>query len=331
MSPSAKIYTPNELRHIANSSLLAEEYNVAHGCNYIVVDATQLNTAPVLPELPNCPVIALAPSPTTGTTPAALAAFDCWVPPTELEQLLAAIDAQPIAATVLCQLLRQTLTLTVSQALKNESLAYSVLQSSAGFNNWLANRAEAPLCDDQTPSVIVERQEHLLEISLNRPQRHNAYNAQMRDELCAALQIAATDQTIKQIRLLGNGPSFCSGGDLAEFGSVTDSGVAHIVRTSRSPGLLLSQLTSRVSVRLHGACIGAGIELPSFCSHVSAQPDAYFRLPEVALGLIPGAGGTVSISRRIGRQATAKLALTGATIRAQEALDLGLIDAIDHD
>jgi enoyl-CoA hydratase/carnithine racemase len=253
------------------------------------------------------------------------------VPPTELEQLLAAIDAQPIAATVLCQLLRQTLTLTVSQALKNESLAYSVLQSSAGFNNWLANRAEAPLCDDQTPSVIVERQEQLLEISLNRPQRHNAYNAQMRDELCAALQIAATDQTIKQIRLLGNGPSFCSGGDLAEFGSVTDSGVAHIVRTSRSPGLLLSQLASRVSVHLHGACIGAGIELPSFCSHVSAQRDAYFRLPEVALGLIPGAGGTVSISRRIGRQATAKLALTGATIRAQEALDLGLIDAIDHD
>jgi enoyl-CoA hydratase/carnithine racemase len=82
-------------------------------------------------------------------------------------------------------------------------------------------------------------------------------------------------------------------------------------------------------VIVHGACVGAGVELPAFAGRVVARPDARFRLPEVAMGLVPGAGGTVSIPRRIGRQATALLALTGDTIDAPTALALGLVDEID--
>ena len=79
---------------------------------------------------------------------------------------------------------------------------------------------------------------------------------------------------------------------------------------------------------LHGACIGAGIELPAFAARLTAKPDTTFRLPEVSMGLIPGAGGCVSIPRRIGRQRTARMAILGEPVNAEQALAWGLIDAI---
>jgi len=305
-----------------------ETYNIAHGCNYMIVTASDLEPILPLSPLPNCPIIALWEDPGKVPNAVELVNFDCWATPDELEHLLQAITAQPIAATVLCQTLRQTLKLGVEQALMSESLAYSVLQSSTGFLQWLETRPKPTLNQDEGPAVLIQREDNALAITLNRPEQHNAYNAQMRDELWAALQLASVDTSINNVTLRGNGPSFCSGGDLSEFGAVDDSGIAHIVRTSRSPGLLLHQLGKRTSVELHGACIGAGIELPAFCGHIIATPDTYFKLPEVALGLIPGAGGTVSISRRIGRHATAKLALGGESIDAEDALRFGLIDAI---
>ncbi|HEX6656442.1 MAG TPA: enoyl-CoA hydratase/isomerase family protein, partial [Ilumatobacter sp.] len=93
---------------------------------------------------------------------------------------------------------------------------------------------------------------------------------------------------------------------------------------------VLAGLADRVVVHLHGACFGSGIELPAFVTRVIAAPDVRVALPELALGLIPGAGGTVSLPRRIGRHRTAQLALTGETIDAATALDWGLVDQIDH-
>ncbi|HYT40119.1 MAG TPA: enoyl-CoA hydratase/isomerase family protein, partial [Acidimicrobiia bacterium] len=80
---------------------------------------------------------------------------------------------------------------------------------------------------------------------------------------------------------------------------------------------------------LHGACIGAGIEMAAFAGRVIAHIDAVISLPEVGLGLIPGAGGTVSLPRRIGRHRTAELALGGGPIDAPTAQKWGLVDAID--
>ncbi len=77
--------------------------------------------------------------------------------------------------------------------------------------------------------------------------------------------------------------------------------------------------------------MGAGVELPPFAGRVVARADATFRLPEVGMGLVPGAGGTVSIPRRVGRQRAAWLALTGSAIDAQTALDWGLVDAINDE
>jgi enoyl-CoA hydratase/carnithine racemase len=128
--------------------------------------------------------------------------------------------------------------------------------------------------------------------------------------------------------LRGAGPSFCSGGDLDEFGTAPDVSTAHLIRTSRSAGHRIDQLRDRITAEVHGACIGAGMELPGFAGRVIAAPDARFALPELAMGLIPGAGGTVSLPRRIGRWRTAWLALSGAQIDAGTALRWGLIDEI---
>ena len=127
--------------------------------------------------------------------------------------------------------------------------------------------------------------------------------------------------------LTGNGPSFCSGGDLAEFGTFSDPASAHLARTRYSPALTLDAVTSRLGpacrAEVHGQVLGSGLEMAAFCGRVAASPDAVFGLPELSLGLIPGAGGTVSVTRRIGRWRTAYLVLSGATLDADYRAGLG--------
>ena len=107
-----------------------------------------------------------------------------------------------------------------------------------------------------------------------------------------------------------------------------DPATAHLVRLQQSAGRSIAMLADRVTAHLHGACIGSGIELPAFAGTVVAAPSARISLPEVSLGLVPGAGGTVSIPRRIGRHRTALLALTGEVIDAETAHGWGLVDDV---
>ncbi len=130
------------------------------------------------------------------------------------------------------------------------------------------------------------------------------------------------------MRLTGRGRCFSTGGDLSEFGTVPDPALGHAVRSLALPARLLAQCARRVTVHVHSACIGAGIELPAFARRVTASSNAFFQLPELKFGLIPGAGGTVSLPRRIGRQRTAWLVLSGSKINARTARDWGLVDAI---
>jgi enoyl-CoA hydratase/carnithine racemase len=101
------------------------------------------------------------------------------------------------------------------------------------------------------------------------------------------------------------------------------------VRLTRSPARLLWSVAARTTAYVHGACLGAGVELPAFAGRVVATPDATFGLPEVSIGLVPGAGGTVSLPRRIGRQRAAYLGLSGRRVTAAEAFRWGLVDAIE--
>ena len=245
----------------------------------------------------------------------------------ELVALDAACARNPNAAITLVQLLRTSGRLDIDRALIAESLAYSTLLGGGEFARWHAAQPAGTHRPADAP-VTVADDGTTLTITLNRPEVHNAYDAATRDALTDALRSAAMLADQRRVELRGNGPSFCSGGDLNEFGTNDDLTRAHLIRATRAPGLLLHDLQTQVSAHVQGACIGAGIELAAFCARVTAQPDSIFRLPEVAMGLVPGAGGTVSIPRRIGRQRATWLAVTGQVLDASTARDWGLVDAI---
>jgi hypothetical protein len=241
-----------------------------------------------------------------------------------------AVGLHPQSAVAMAELLRLEAFDSVPQALVLESLTFSTLQAGPDFGAWLVARGPALVSADTEPPLLINRRETSLHITLNRPARANAFNAAMRDALVEALRAADTDPTIEGVVIDGAGDSFCSGGDLAEFGITPDPATAHHVRLLRSPAWWLNQLARDVRVHVHGHCVGAGIELPAFAGTVIAAPDTIVQLPEVAMGLVPGSGGTVSIPRRIGRQRTAYLAITGQPIDAQQALAWGLVDRIER-
>ncbi len=179
-----------------------------------------------------------------------------------LEQIASALRASPFAALSLVQLLRSSETMAVRDALVAESWVYSMLQAGPTFREWLSARDAHVGTNsfDESP-VVVERRGSLLAIELNRPQVHNALNTAMRDALVDALRVAVADTTLDEVRISGRGASFCSGGDLTEFGSAPDPVTAHLVRSSRSVGSWLARCGQKVDVDIHGRCIGAGIEL----------------------------------------------------------------------
>ncbi|OSC25927.1 enoyl-CoA hydratase [Mycobacterium vulneris] len=210
-----------------------------------------------------------------------------------------------------------------------ESLAYSTLQAGPEFAQWLRERGPVRMPEIPDP-VRATRDGDVVRIAFNRPQRHNAFSTDARAALLEALTVAQLDPSVTGVVLSGNGPSFCSGGDLAEFGTFADPASAHLARTRYSPALALDALAARLGracrAEVHGRVMGSGLEMAAFCGWVSARDDAVFGLPELALGLLPGAGGTVSVTRRIGRWRTAYLVLSGRTVDVKTATAWRLVD-----
>lgn len=245
-----------------------------------------------------------------------------------LERLRAQAANQPLATAVAAQVLRASLTLDFGQALVAESMAYSMLLGSGAFRAWRAGRPVRQRPDDGR-RIALDVSAAGVSIALDRPQSRNAFDARLRDELVEALAFAADHPDAPPVTLSGRGPAFSAGGDLDEFGRAGDVGLAHLIRTLRSPAGQIHAIRERVTARLHGACIGAGIEVPAAAGRVVARPDAVFRLPETSMGLIPGAGGTATIPRRIGRQRACYMAVSGVAIDARTALAWGLVDAVE--
>lgn len=274
-----------------------------------------------------CPVLALG----TGEDRLAQAADVLLADTAEAESLTAGVLRHPMAAAALVQLLRITEQMPIAEALSVESLTYTALQSGPEFRGWL-ERERPQLVGRPAecgPAVILQRVGDLLRVELNRPGNRNAMSVEMRDALVEALQLVVSDASIRSVRLSGRGKCFSTGGDLSEFGSLPDPATAHFIRALAMPGSYLAQCAARVAAHLHGACIGSGIEFPAFAGRVTAAPGTWFQMPELQFGLIPGAGGCVSIARRVGRQRTAWLVLSGRRINVQQALEWGLIDAIE--
>jgi isohexenylglutaconyl-CoA hydratase len=171
-------------------------------------------------------------------------------------------------------------------------------------------------------TLTVARSGWRLDVTLNRPESRNAMNAAMVRELSAIF--AAPDPQVRAIVLRGAGGSFCAGGDLKgmDGGSIRD--------VNRSFGAMLEQaevLPALLVAVVEGPAMGGGLGLACVADVTIAAPDARFSMPEVRLGLIP-AQIAPFVVRRIGQAAARRLALTGASLGAEEALRLGLASAV---
>jgi hypothetical protein len=205
-----------------------------------------------------------------------------------------------------------------------ESMAYSLLQAGPEFAAWALRRGPAPgVPDADVPRLWVDGRT----VVLTRPKRANALDVRMREALCDALDALAVDAGAPVV-VRAEGQSFCTGGDLGEFGTAPPPVDAHLVRLARSPAARFQRLGHRMTVHVHGQTLGSGIELAAFAARVVAAPDTRIGLPELDLGLVPGAGGTVSIPARIGRRRFLELLVRGDTIDAATALDWGLVDEV---
>jgi hypothetical protein len=328
---AVRTITVGELLTFLEQGVAGEELGQASGDGVPACVLDGGDAAPAVIEraaslVGSLPCVVLAPA---DADPSIAPLADVFVPTSHATAITTRMAATPLAAVTLAVALRGSERRSVGDGLAAESAAYSMLLAGREFAAWRRDhptRLAAHRRDD--PPLRLHRHGATLDVTLDRPHVRNAWSTAMRDAMVEALQLAAADRTIEHIEVRGAGPSFCSGGDLDEFGTFPDPVVAHATRLARSPARLLAMLGDRVTSHLHGACFGAGIELPAFGRQVIAAPDTTIALPELSMGLVPGAGGTVSLPRRIGRHRTALLALSGIPIDAATALEWGLVDRI---
>jgi enoyl-CoA hydratase len=276
----------------------------------------------------SCPVIGVG---AAREAPAMAAACDVLLADDRaLASIRARIEAAPRAAAVFVQLLRYTEGLPLEAALMAESLAYATLQAGPEYQAWLArHRADRPRQPrDEGPAVLLRQTGNAWRLTLNRASTQNAMSVEMRDALLAALATVAAQPQPGGLVMDARGAHFSTGGELSEFGTVPDAPAGHLIRQLALPGRALAALAPTARVRVHGRCVGSGIEFPAFAGCVEAHPDTVFELPELGFGLIPGAGGCVSLLRRTGRQRLARWALAGESLDAATALRWGLVDAL---
>lgn len=165
-------------------------------------------------------------------------------------------------------------------------------------------------------------------IVLNRPEVRNAYNTAMRDELFEALGAVEDDTEVLALVIRGEGPAFCAGADLREFGTAPSPTAARRIRFARDVWGRLERVRVPTIAALHGYVFGSGLEMALFCDLRIAAEGTVFRMPEVHLGLIPGAGGTQTLPRVCGQGAALDLLLTGRAFGVEEALRLGIVSQV---
>src|SRR5579859_3591871 len=255
-----------------------------------------------------------------------------WVSLGDVDAALAQIQATlargPVASSLAASVVRTGEGLSFEAALTIESLAYSALLGGQEFRRWRTETPRSANVEEDGPPVRVERAGGVLQIILARPGKRNALSAAMRDGLCDALGLVALDPGIEYAELSGEGENFCAGGGFQEFGSAGDLASAHVLRLTASAALAAHRVRDRLSVRGHGSIVGGGLEIAAAATDFRVRPGARMWLPEVTMGLIPGAGGTVTVPRRVGRQRALYMMLTAARIDVATALDWGLVDGV---
>jgi enoyl-CoA hydratase/carnithine racemase len=181
------------------------------------------------------------------------------------------------------------------------------------------------------PTIIYAVEGPVARLTLNRPTRINALSMAMRDDLYEALSAFAADPSLRVAIISGAGErGFSAGADLIEFGTAPSQDVARRTRQLRDLWGLLAGIRKPLVAALHGYVIGAGVEISGLCDIRVASEDAVFALPEVSIGMIPGAGGTQTFPRAVGLGAglTRLLAARADRMSAGEALSAGFVHRV---
>ncbi|MCP4320124.1 MAG: crotonase/enoyl-CoA hydratase family protein [Hyphomicrobiales bacterium] len=184
-------------------------------------------------------------------------------------------------------------------------------------------------------SIRTERYQHVLKITINRPEAHNALSLAMGQELCTIWEEFRDDPDLRVAVLTGSGSkSFCAGADLKEVGShyAAMTPLQRREHGERAPGLggITRNLDAGkpIIAAINGYCLAGGLEIALACDVRLAVPHARFGLPEVTWGLIPGAGGTQRLPRAVPMALAMEMLLSGQQIDAERALVAGLINRI---
>jgi enoyl-CoA hydratase/carnithine racemase len=173
--------------------------------------------------------------------------------------------------------------------------------------------------------VMYEKRGRIAWVTLNRPDKLNAYNVEMRDDLFQVLSAIHDDPDVRVMVLAGAGNSFSTGGDVSEFGQAPSPLAARWIRFRRDVWGRLKSLSIPTVAAVHGFTVGGGMEMALLCDIAIAADDARFCLPETGLGMVPGVAGTQTASRRIKLGWALDLAITGRWIDAHQALSVGLV------
>lgn len=185
-------------------------------------------------------------------------------------------------------------------------------------------KIQMKICDSMgTSRVRVERQGDVAIIEIDNPPV-NAGSIEVRRGLLKAIQVVEEDETIVAAILLGSGDYFMAGSDIREFGKPLEEPQLPAVIAA------IQKCPKPVIAAIHGAALGGGFELALGCDARVALADSVVGLPEVTLGMIPGAGGTQHIARLTGVATAIGLVCSGQRVVATKAVELGLIDAVLH-
>ena len=169
-------------------------------------------------------------------------------------------------------------------------------------------------------------------LSLNRPDKLNAMNSRMKEELASSLAELEADETVRAVVVTGAGDkAFAAGADIAEF-----AGKAPVDQWAASGHASLYNVVDRfhkpIIAMINGYCLGGGLELAMACDIRFASDRAQLGQPEINIGIIPGGGGSQRLPRLVGLGKAMQLILTGERIPASEALSIGLVDdVVPHD
>ncbi len=185
--------------------------------------------------------------------------------------------------------------------------------------------------------ITYEKSDGVATITLNRPERMNAFTPLMLDEWLAALTNAHTDDEVRVVILTGTGRGFCTGADISRGGeglSLVDRSRSHVenrnfLRDSvqRIPRLV-SIMEKPYIAAVNGAAVGAGMDMASMCDLRFAADTARFGMTYVRMGLIPGDGGCYFLPRIVGMARALDLIWSGRLFDAQEALAMGYVSAV---